>query len=61
MLYEVITGRLWNENAGVFLPSGVPRSNGQKWGIGIGSGVYGSLENGGLGYMPELTFRNNFV
>lgn len=27
-----------------------------KWAIGLGSGVYGTIENGGIGYMPELSF-----
>lgn len=26
-----------------------------KWAVGIGSGVYGTIENGGLGYMPEVS------
>lgn len=26
-----------------------------KWAVGVGSGVYGTLERGGVGYMPELT------
>lgn len=40
----------------LFIFSVSAQSSDQKWGIGIGSGVYGSLENNSLGYMPELTF-----
>ena len=28
----------------------------KKWGIGVGAGAYGTLENGGIGVMPELYF-----
>ena len=28
----------------------------RKWGFGIGAGAYGTIENGGIGVMPELYF-----
>jgi len=28
----------------------------RKWGVGIGVGGYGTLNNGGIGFMPELSF-----
>jgi outer membrane protein OmpA-like peptidoglycan-associated protein len=40
----------------LFMFSVSAQSSDQKWGIGIGSGVYGSFDKNSLGYMPEVIF-----